>query len=62
LIDAAGLTEREREVLELVLLGRSHQDIATALGISERTSKFHHANLLAKLGAESRIDLLRLFS
>jgi DNA-binding response OmpR family regulator len=61
LVEAAGLTEREREVLDLVLLGRTHQDIATALGISERTSKFHHGNLLAKLGAESRNDLLRLF-
>jgi DNA-binding CsgD family transcriptional regulator len=31
------------------------------LGISERTSKFHQANLLLKLGAESRLDLMRLF-
>lgn len=61
-IEAAGLTAREREVLELLLLGRTHEDIAVALGISERTSKFHQANLLAKLGAESRMDLLRLFA
>lgn len=57
---AAGLTVREREVLELITLGRSHGDIATALGISERTSKFHLGNLLTKLGAESRNDLMRL--
>lgn len=57
----ARLTEREREVLELLLLGRSHEDIATVLGISERTSKFHQSNLLVKLGAESRLDLMRLF-
>lgn len=55
-----GLTAREREVLELLLLGRSHGDIAQVLGISERTSKFHQSNLLAKLGAESRLDLMRL--
>ena len=55
-----GLTAREREVLELLLLGRSHGDIAQVLGISERTSKFHQGNLLAKLGAESRLDLMRL--
>ena len=62
LIESAGLSEREKEVLDFVLLGRAHQDIATALGISERTSKFHQANLLKKLGAESRLDLLRLFA
>lgn len=61
LIAAAGLSEREREVLDLLLLGRSHCDIAAALGISERTSKFHLGNILAKLGAESRADLPRLF-
>jgi DNA-binding NarL/FixJ family response regulator len=57
----ARLTEREREVLELLLLGRTHEDIAHALGITERTSKFHQSNLLVKLGAESRLDLMRLF-
>ena len=57
----ARLTEREREVLELLLLGRTHEDIARVLGISERTSKFHQSNLLVKLGAESRLDLMRLF-
>jgi len=62
IIGAAGLTAREREVLELVLLGRTHEDVATALGISARTAKFHQANLLEKLGAESRMDLLRLFA
>jgi DNA-binding NarL/FixJ family response regulator len=61
-VEAAGLTAREREVLELLLLGRTHEDIAVVLGISERTSKFHQANLLEKLGAESRMDLLRLFA
>jgi CheY-like chemotaxis protein/DNA-binding CsgD family transcriptional regulator len=60
-IEAAGLTAREREVLELLLLGRSHPEIAIVLEISERTSKFHQANVLRKLGAESRMDLLRLF-
>lgn len=62
LVDAAQLTEREREVLELLLLGRTHVDISEHLGITVRTSKFHQTNLLTKLGAESRFDLLRLFS
>lgn len=61
IIAQARLTEREREVLELLLLGRTHEDIAHVLGISERTSKFHQSNLLVKLGAESRLDLMRLF-
>lgn len=61
IIAEARLTEREREVLDLLLLGRTHEDIAQLLGISERTSKFHQSNLLHKLGAESRLDLMRLF-
>lgn len=61
LVERARLTDREREVLDLLLLGRTHEDIATLLGISQRTSKFHQANLLQKLGAESRLDLMRLF-
>jgi DNA-binding NarL/FixJ family response regulator len=61
LVANAKLTDREREVLDLLLLGRTHEDIATVLGITERTSRFHQQNLLAKLGAESRMDLMRLF-
>lgn len=61
IIAAARLTERERQVLELILLGRTHDDIATVLGITERTSRYHQQNLLAKLGADSRMDLMRLF-
>lgn len=61
LIEAADLSQREREVLDLLLLGRTHSDVATVLGITERTSKFHQANILQKLGAESRADLTRLF-
>jgi DNA-binding response OmpR family regulator len=57
----ARLSDREREVLELLLLGRNHQEIGTALGIAARTAKFHQMNILEKLGADSRMDLLRLF-
>lgn len=60
IIARAQLTEREREVLDLLLLGRTHDDIAIALGISARTSRFHQSNLLSKLGAESRLDLMRV--
>ena len=61
LAEDANLTEREVEVLDLLLLGRTLADIGTVLGISPRTAKFHQANLLEKLGADSRMDLLRLF-
>jgi len=61
LISAAGLTEREREVLDLLLLGRTHKEIGTVLGISARTANFHQTNILQKLDADSRMDLLRIF-
>ncbi|MCC6786108.1 MAG: helix-turn-helix transcriptional regulator [Planctomycetes bacterium] len=54
-----GLSEREREVLNLLVLGRSADEIAKILGISPRTVKFHQANVLEKLGADTRLDLLR---
>lgn len=58
--DARGLSERERQVLQLLLRGRGVEDIATVLGIAPRTVKFHQANVLQKLGADSRLDLLRV--
>ncbi len=62
LAENAGLTARERAVLELLLDGYSLADIAGRLGISRRTAKFHQANLLEKLGTSSRGDLFRLVS
>lgn len=58
----AKLSARERSVLELLMAGRSLSDIAAEVGITERTTKYHQQNLLKKLGADSRADLLRLFS
>jgi DNA-binding CsgD family transcriptional regulator len=55
-----GLSERERQVLTLLLRGRGVEDIATMLEIAPRTVKFHQANVLQKLGADSRLDLLRV--
>lgn len=62
LAQEAKLTEREVEVLDKLLVGRGLKDIADEIGISPRTAKYHQQNLLRKLGAESRADLLRLFS
>ena len=61
LVSEAGLSNREREVLDLLLLGRGPDEIGVVLGIAARTAKFHQANLLRKLGADSRMDLLRIF-
>lgn len=52
--DGAGLSPREREVLRLVVDGRSNKEIARAMGISERTVKFHVTALLTKLDADNR--------
>lgn len=52
----APLTERECEVLPLLVAGKSNVEIAAALFISPRTAKNHIASILDKLGAENRIQ------
>ncbi len=56
----AGLTERERQVLEQVAAGRLNKQIAADLGTVEKTIKFHRGNLMRKLGVGSVADLVRL--
>lgn len=51
------LTEREREVAELVASGNSNRAIASALTISERTVENHLGSIFAKLGVGSRAEL-----
>jgi len=51
------LTEREKQVLELILLARSNREIARQLGIEERTVKAHVGRLMRKTGADNRIEL-----
>ena len=53
-IDAFGLTQREREVLELLADGRSNPQIAAELFISRKTASVHVSNILGKLGVASR--------
>jgi DNA-binding CsgD family transcriptional regulator len=60
LADRARLSEKERTVLAYLVMGRSLEDIGKILEISTRTVKFHQANVLEKLGADSRVDLVRL--
>jgi two-component system, NarL family, nitrate/nitrite response regulator NarL len=54
------LTPREREVLGLLAEGRSNKAIATRLGISDHTAKFHVNAILGKLGAETRSEAIVL--
>ena len=50
------LTEREREVLQLVVEGKSNQEIAQGPVISESTVKNHLRNILGKLHLQNRIQ------
>ena len=52
--DAGGLSQREREVLELVAAGNTNREIAGGLFISEATVKSHLLNLYAKLEVNDR--------
>jgi RNA polymerase sigma factor (sigma-70 family) len=54
------LTPRERELLPLVVSGRSNKEIAAAIGTSEITVKVHRGNLMRKMQAESFAELLRM--
>jgi DNA-binding NarL/FixJ family response regulator len=51
------ISEREREVLRLLVAGCSNGEIADELGIGERTVKAHVAQLLRKVGVQNRIAL-----
>jgi DNA-binding NarL/FixJ family response regulator len=53
------LTRRERTVLKLLAEGRGMPEIARAMGVSEHTVRTHMQNLYAKLGAHSRLDVVR---
>jgi FixJ family two-component response regulator len=54
------LTERETEILRLVLQGLLNKQIAAELGIHERTVKFHRTHITTKLGVHSVAEISRL--
>ena len=55
-----GLTDREREVLDLIAVGRTYAEIARALMISEKTVSTHVSHLLAKTGTATASNSPRL--
>jgi two-component system, NarL family, response regulator NreC len=53
------LSDREREVLRLLALGHTNQEIAEMLYISVRTAETHRAHIMQKLRLQSRAELVR---
>jgi DNA-binding NarL/FixJ family response regulator len=53
------LTEREGEILRLIVQGHTNRQIAEAFNLSVRTVEYHRSNLTSKLGLHSRADLVR---
>lgn len=58
------LTKREKQVFELLILNKSTTEIASELGISEKTVRNHISNAMQKLGVKGRagavVELLKL--
>ena len=54
------LTEPERQVLEMLVEGRSHKQIAVALKLSVRAIEVRRAKVVKKMGADSLADLVRM--
>ena len=53
------LTEREREIVQLVAEGRTTKDIADALGVSAKTVDTHRQNIMDKLDLHSVAELTK---
>ena len=57
--EADPLTDREREVLRLLALGHTNQEIAKLIYVSVRTAETHRAHIMQKLRLETRAELVR---
>jgi two-component system NarL family response regulator len=55
---AATLTERQAAVLDLAAQGKTYKEIGTALGLTERTIKYHMAKILEQLHLENRVQAI----
>jgi len=54
------LTTREREILTLLVAGKTNKEIAGQLSLSEGTVRFHVSNILSKMGASNRTEAVSL--
>ncbi|MFD1944756.1 response regulator transcription factor [Paradevosia shaoguanensis] len=55
------LTNREREVLDLIAAGQTNKEAGRRLGISPKTVEVHRSRVMEKLGAKNTADLMRIF-
>ena len=56
----ASLTDREQEVLRLIALGHTNNEIAATLAVAVRTAEAHRSHILEKLGVRTRAELVRI--
>lgn len=56
----SALTPREREVMQLVVAGKSNREIAEDLGLSAKTVEVHRAHVMRKVRADSLAELVRM--
>ncbi len=56
------LTRREKEVMDLVLEGLTNKEIANMLGLSHRTVELHRSRVMAKMKAQSIVELVKMTS
>lgn len=54
------LTERERDVLALLIAGKTNKEIASTLSVSDGTVRFHVSNILSKMGASNRTEAVSM--
>ena len=54
------LTEREAEVMRLIVAGHTNKSVAAELGISDKTVEAHRARVMDKTGARSLSELVRM--
>lgn len=57
---AEDLTERQREILQLIIRGKVNKEIADILHVSIKTVEFHRARLMAKLGVKTVAELTKV--
>lgn len=59
-LEKVKFTEREQQILELILQEKTSQDIAKILHLSKKTVDAHRANMMDKFGVKSTIGLIKI--